>query len=364
MFSIGILGFLVWSQFSTHVAALFHYKVEVTNFAICWDDYTLLGTFYGKNLSSYIQSAGNRSYYSTSSSETARKTSYQHNFTSFTILRNQIGYLSTIEDPWLSWFVGFTEGDGAILTSKGRLRFVLTQKEGTILLHIQSMIGFGTVRKYTTASTTFYRYVVEDFDNTLLLAMLFNGNLAIPHRISQLERWVDNINQKLSNLTKPIHGITSVTLIPCIFVPCLKNAWISGFTDAEGTFNVSIGKRDNTVTGYRVQLRFTLDQKFAHSLLTHIRSLFGHGSVVLRSEDMYRYYCNTFIGLSPICTYFASYPLKTKKAISLLNWLKVYDMVTNGEHLTDEGLQKVRQIKCTINITTIKTSKTGSINPR
>jgi hypothetical protein len=364
MFSIGILGFLVWSQFSIHMTALFHCEVEVINFAICWNDYTLLGTFYGKNLSSYIQSAGNRDYYSTSSSETARKTSYQHNSTSFKTLRNGIGYPSTIENSWLSWFIGFTEGDGAILTSKGRLRFVLTQKEGTILFHIQSVIGFGSVRKYTTANTTFYRYVVEDFDGTFLLAVLFNGNLAIPHRISQLEKWVENINQKLSNFPKSMHGYTSISLITCMFIPSLNDAWLSGFTDAEGTFNVYIGKRDNTVTGYRVQLRFILDQKFARSLLTHIRSLFGHGNVILRSENMYRYYCNTFIGLSPICTYFASYPLKTKKATSLLNWLKVYNIVTNGEHLTEEGLQKVRDTKRIINSTNIETTKTGSINPR
>jgi hypothetical protein len=319
MFSIGILGFLVWSQSSIQMMALFNCEVEVTNFAICWNDSMLLGTFSCKNLSSYIQSAGNRSYCNTSSSETAREASYQHNFTSFKTLRNRLGNTSTIENTWLSWFVGFTEGDGAILASKGRLRFVITQKEGAILYHIQNIIGFGTVRQYTTVNTTFYRYIVEDFEGILLLAVLFNGNLAIPHRISQLEKWFENINQKLSKLAHSKYDFSAITLITSLFIPSLNNAWLSGFTDAEGTFNVSIVKRENTVTGYRVQLRFILDQKFAHSLLTGIKDLFGYGAVIIRSENMYRYYCNTFLGLSPICDYFVSYPLKTKKAISLFN---------------------------------------------
>ena len=42
--------------------------------------------------------------------------------------------------------MGFSEGDGAILTTKGSPRFVLTQKEGAILYQIQEVLGFGTVR--------------------------------------------------------------------------------------------------------------------------------------------------------------------------------------------------------------------------
>jgi len=49
--------------------------VEVTNLAICWNDFTLLGTFYSKNSTSLIQSAGNRRFYNAGSSETTRETS-------------------------------------------------------------------------------------------------------------------------------------------------------------------------------------------------------------------------------------------------------------------------------------------------
>ena len=203
MFSIGILGFLVWSFFFPSMqeeeqVALSYRDVGVINFAICWNSSTLLGTFSCKNLSSYTQSAGNRHFTSqTNSSETICETSC-HNFNTFFKIYRELGFTSSITDIWLSWFIGFAEGDGAILNFNGRPRFVLTQKEESILNHVKNTLGFGTVRKIDTGGTIFYRYVVEDFKGVLLLALIFNGNLALTHRVSQLDKWLREINLKLS----------------------------------------------------------------------------------------------------------------------------------------------------------------------
>ena len=55
MFSIGILGFIVWS----YLVGLLHCEMEVINIAICWNSLVLTSTFNSKNLVSYTQSAGN-----------------------------------------------------------------------------------------------------------------------------------------------------------------------------------------------------------------------------------------------------------------------------------------------------------------
>lgn len=73
--------------------------------------------------------------------------------------------------------------------------------------------------------------------------------------------------------------------------------------------------------------------------------------VILRKEDMYRYYCDTFVGLAPIISYFDTFSLKTKKAVTLSNWKEVYNMVINKEHLTEEGLNKVRNLKNSSDVT-------------
>lgn len=101
-------------------------------------------------------------------------------------------------------------------------------------------------------------------------------------------------------------------------LPTLNDPWISGFTDAEGCFNVKVEKRENTVTGFRVILRFILDQKHAEALLLHIQNIFGFGSVASRkSKDLinpvYRYTNNSIKGLISVQNYFLAYPLKSKK---------------------------------------------------
>jgi hypothetical protein len=112
MISIGLLGFIVWSFY---MMALLYSDIEVINFAICWNSSTLMSTLYSKNLINYTQSAGKISKFIDCSSETTRKT-----------------YLDSNNNDWLNWFIGFSEGDGALLTYNNRLRFVLTQKEGEI----------------------------------------------------------------------------------------------------------------------------------------------------------------------------------------------------------------------------------------
>jgi len=351
MFSIGILGFLVWSQ----LVALPQFEMGVKNLAICWNSLVLTSTFNSKNLVSYTQSAGNpytpsllwrlqRRGGLKSSSETICETSRK--FETFNKHSKKI-----ISNEWLTWFIGFSEGDGAILTTKGKARFVLTQKEGAILYHIQEVLGFGTVRQFDD----YYRFIVTDPQSILLLVYIFNGNLVLPYRLKQLGVWINALNG-LANLE------LALLRNPNLKKPNLSDAWLSGFTDAEGCFNIAIQPRHNTVTGYRVSLRFLLDQKNAESTLLLVRDLFKFGQVFVRGETngVYRYNNNTFKGLLPVRDYFLAFPLKTKKAESFKYWLEVFTMILNKEHLVPEGLVNIRAIAKIINIKNSLNNKTGS----
>lgn len=340
--SIGILGFIVWS-----CMALLYCEVGVINFAICWNGLVLIGTFSRKNPISFTQSAGNRGILRslTSSSETTRKTSFD-----FTVFNDH--YMRQTGRPpldvnWLTWFVGFAEGDGAILCSKLRPRFVLTQKESAILYQIQSILGFGAVRH----TGNYYRFVVEDNRNARLLAYLFNGNLVIPRRITQLQVWLNVLG-----------NIQLITTSP---IPTLLDAWLSGFTDAEGCFNVSVLFRAKATLKFRVVIRFLLDQKNAESLLLHIQTLFGSGYVNLRKDTdiVYRYTNSSVTGLKSVEHYFIAFPLKTKKYASFAKWCEIYTMLQAKQHLTEEGINAVRVMSKQINTNNNETRKTGSANP-
>ncbi len=359
--SIGILGFIVWSFYKNHQLVNFDFfdrtmvdlpycEVRVTNIAVCWNSLVLIGTFRCKNSISYTRSAGNP-YISKrnlkSSSETTRDTSF--NFTRFNNHYTSHYGRPTPDFNWLCWLIGFIEGDGAILTSKGRQTFVLTQKEGAILYHIKDILGFGTVTFFDTPSGGYYRYIVRDKMGINTLFLLFNGNLVLPHRITQLTVW---------------RNILSLNIILESVIPTLNDAWLSGFTDAEGCFNVNISPRSNTVTGYRVILRFLLDQKNREAVLLLIRNLFGFGNVSLRSgtNQVYRLVIDSFKGLVGVQNYFLLYPLRTKKAISFQKWNEVYTMVLNKEHLDTKGLAKIRVLAKEMNVNNARTTKTGSAN--
>lgn len=360
MMSIGILGFIVWSRVT--MASPYSDIRNIINFAICWNSLVLISTLYGKNLISYTQSADNLSLYSLndnkqSVSETTRETSF--NFSAFHTYYNT---LFTNKDPitneWLTWFIGFAEGDGAIQTyDQGkRVRFVLTQKESDILYKIQFKLNIGVVKHFPQGKSgknnDFYRWIVDNPSHILLLAFLFNGNLAQNHRIEQLTKWVNSLNNRFGNETIKLNNT------PVIIT--LQDAWLSGFTDAEGCFNVSITTNSRYTLGHVIKMRYILDQK-DNIILNKVYELFGFGKVTLRSGtvDVYRYTATGFKTLTNVITYFKLFPLQTKKASSFENWIIIHNQVSNKLHLTEEGLLEIRVIQKQINLNNSMTNKTG-----
>ncbi len=369
MMSIGILGFIVWS-FVT-MASPYSDIGNIINFAICWNSLVLISTLYGKNLISYTQSADNLSLYSLkankqSVSETTRETSFK--FSAFRVYYNTLfkkrDYLS---DEWLTWFIGFAEGDGAIQTyDKGkRVRFVLTQKESNILYKIQFKFNIGVVKHFPQGKSLashashknndFYRWMVDNPSHILLLAFLFNGNLAQNHRIEQLSLWVNALNNRFGSETIKLNNDpVRVTL---------QDSWLAGFTDAEGCFNVSITNSRYTL-GHVIKMRYILDQK-DQIILNKVYELFGFGKVRLRSgtENVYRYTVTGFKALNDIIVYFQIFPLQTKKAFSFEKWWIIHNHVLNKLHLTDKGLLQVRTLQKQINYNNSMTNKTGKASP-
>lgn len=347
MMSIGILGFVVWSQEMAFLMS----NYEVINFAICWNSLVLISTFYSKNLISFAQSARNLSFIpfslkdikaDKSPSETTRETSF--NFNEF---RKILGKNSDeISDNWLIWFIGFSEGDGAFLTSKDkRLIFVLTQKETDILIHVCETLGIGRVRTYGH----FSRYRVDDKKGILVLIALFNGNLVLDKRKVQIKKWLDtvNIEQKSNNV-----------------LPLINNSWLSGFIDAEGCFNVSLFKRKSMTLGYQVKLRFMIDHKDSLDDMLFIKdqlNLFISHRKLKKGTigTIHRIESNSLVKVPFIIIYLKKFKLKSKKQESFNKWVTVYELVKNKAHLTEKGLNDIRKLSKEINLISSVTKKIG-----
>lgn len=362
MMSIGILGFIVWSW--VMMASPYSDIGNIVNFAICWNSLVLISTLYGKNLISYTQSADNLSLLHSlndskqSVSETTRETSFK--FSAFHVYYNTLfKNKNNLSDEWLTWFIGFAEGDGAIQTyDQGkRVRFVLTQKESDILHKIQLKFNIGVVKHFPQGKSgkknDFYRWIVDNPSHILLLAFLFNGNLAQNHRIEQLALWVNALNNRFGSETINLNNT------PVSFT--LQDGWLSGFTDAEGCFNISITSNSRYTLGHVIKMRYILDQKDS-VILSRVSELFGFGKVRLRSgtDNVYRYTATGFKALNDVIAYFQIFPLQTKKALSFEKWWIVHNHVSNKLHLTYGGLSQVRTLQKQINLNNSMTNKTGA----
>lgn len=71
--------------------------------------------------------------------------------------------------------------------------------------------------------------------------------------------------------------------------------------------------------------------------VTYIKSYNGYNTVVNHSK------------LNLMLNYFELYPLKTKKHVSYLKWLRVYHLVKNKEHLDIGGIEKIKLLIKSIN---------------
>ena len=363
----------------------FYGNVVTKYLAICWNSWSkdiylwkLVSTLYSENFTSYAQSAGNGWLITsvipvhTKASEITREKSFNYNaFLS-------AGGNKNIPYNKLTWFIGFAEGDGAILTDvkNNRLSFVLTQKEGEILKTIRDMFGFGKIRYFAPGTSNslffqgseekrgyisnlrvgdnkngFYRWIVLDKSSVHILAHLFNGNLVSISRINQLGSWI-----KLLNTVDK-----SISLINIPVAISLQDALLSGFTDAEGCFNVGVLKNNRYKLDYVIRMRFMLDQK-NQFLLEQVRGLFGKGKVTERTGavEVFRYTLTGFNNMKNLREYFINFPLLTKKSQSLVQWSKVHDMVSAKKHLNLNGLEEVRRLAKLINLNTSQEKATGS----
>lgn len=243
---------------------------------------------------------------------------------------------NTTLDPknlFFGWFIGFAEGDGYLGINDKIPTFVLTQKESKILYEIRDILNFGYVKEFEN----FSRFIVRDKSNIILLFHLFNGNLHIEHKIDQLVKWSVLLNNKNNNKNNLLVITEPVKL-------SLNNSWFSGFTDAEGCFNVYISKNSKGIS-----LRFIVDQQYGLPLFNQLKDILGSGSIYVRKNNNYRFAITSLNRLVLVTEYFNVYVLRSKKQFAFEKWKVVYNCVLNKEHKTLKGMENLKELSKLIN---------------
>lgn len=224
------------------------------------------------------------------------------------------------------WLIGFTEGDGSFIINNynNYLEFKITQSSADIqvLYYIKKNLGFGKVSIQDKNRKT-HCYRVRDKEGLLKIINIFNGNLHLNKYNNKFKLFVDRFNETYKTNIKVINKKNKINL---------DNAWLVGFTDAEGCFT-------HSYINNNISIRYILSQKNEDNIMQELAILLGGYTYKLNK-------CNTmnmtvnYLKLIKIIKYLNHYKLITKKYITYKNWLWVYNNYKNKTFLNNEILLK------------------------
>ena len=131
----------------------------------------------------------------------------------------------------------------------------------------------------------------------------------------------------------------------------LESEWVTGFVDGEGCFHVGISKHPDMTQGIQVLPEFTVVQHERDAQLLHaLKTFFGCGVVRVNHGDRLAYRVRSLDHLRErIVPFFLEHPLKSKKQADFTKFSRVLRMMEMGEHLTAEGIVRIREIAAQMN---------------
>lgn len=156
-------------------------------------------------------------------------------------------------------------------------------------------------------------------------------------------------------INKSHHGrlFTSIAVQQDLTSNLIINPWfVTGFSDAEGCFTLSVIKSNESKIGWRVFRSFAINiHKKDKALLEQIQSYFGGaGSITKQTSETTQYRVQSIKKLTVILNHFDKYPLITRKWADYKLFKQAFTLIQNKEHLTMEGLSKIVAIKASMNL--------------
>lgn len=266
-----------------------------------------------------------------------------------------------------SYLAGLIEGDGHIsvhdINSKSkvfrpRIIIVFHRNDKPLADKLCNVLQAGKVIDKSKAGHVLWQILAKE--EVLKIINLINGNMRTP-KIEALHRAISWINNK-DNTSIPLLGID--------LSPLDSNSWLSGFTDADGNFSITIydrkkgGKflRTNVQTFFRIEVkqnysRYVSIDKGGSSYFNILTIIAAFFNVNLYTRTRYKddkiYY--SFMAIAHnnksheiVRKYFDKYPLYSSKYLAYKDWCKVQD-IHKGKSLSKEDLEKIHNIKSQFN---------------
>jgi len=202
-------------------------------------------------------------------------------------------------------------------------------------------------------------YVLWLLQAVLILLLAMVGSIVITIKPNSSPLQVGRISNKPIKLPSNLRSYSTTaenkTLHP---------NWITGFSDGEASFSVSISKAKNTKTGFQVIPTFAIELHYRDiDLLYRIKEFFGVGNVYLIENKGHAVFVVGSIKdlLNVIIPHYANYSLLTIKRVNFLLFKEILELMGKKKHLTEEGLQRIVSIRAIMNKKTLIASYTSPL---
>ena len=133
-------------------------------------------------------------------------------------------------------------------------------------------------------------------------------------------------------------------------VPIDAGNYIAGFVDGEGSFHVSIRKRNDHRLGWQATLTLNVSQN-ERTIVAFIKRWIGCGNLQTRKDGVSYYVISNYRAINerviPFFKRFRFRSEKKKKNFSI--FCQIAEMMNRKEHLSEQGFKKLMKLREKLN---------------
>ena len=279
-------------------------------------------------------------------------------------------------NPFLPSIYSENNGWGATMPLSVRLYFQigLHLKDEKILNLIQSTLGVGKVYKSKSrpdsvelqvSSFKDMSAIIEFFDKYPLITqkwtdfllfkkayeLILNKQHLTIEGLIKLVEIKALINKGLPDQLKEAFPKFKLNKGRCEVIKEIPDPnWIAGFTSGEGSFNVRVFKSSSHAIGYQTQLRFQITQQARDKFLMERLVSYLDCGYISERGDIIDFKVTKYSDIvDKIIPFFEKYHIIGVKLDNFQDFCKVAKLVGDKDHLTVEGLEKIRLLKSNMN---------------